>query len=165
MSSSIAKTKEVHAILKMLDPALAAMYLADFLDEKTTEVEAAYRSMISTEISACSLELQKQKLKVYYACKQKDKAKCRTELDIFRDKANAILMEVMEGEVTVAIDYRHKDEFYTGDQDSENVRRMSVRRTRFYCVQPGLKPQDVSSRSVQRGLFQIELECLNFFTK
>lgn len=125
MLSSIAiEAQETHAKLKMQNPALAAMWLADFVDEQTTKVEAAYRSMNSMTTNSFSLELQKQKLKVYYACKQKDKDKARTELDIFREKASPILMEVMEGSVTVAISYINTDEFYTGDQDSENVRRM-----------------------------------------
>ena len=117
------EAQETHAKLKMLDPALAAMWLADFVDEQTTKVEAAYREYQQIA-SSISLDLQKQKLKVYYACKQKDKAKCQTELDSFMKKSKAFLEEVSKGGVS-AIAYMNTGDVYKGEQDSENVRRMT----------------------------------------
>ena len=132
--------------MKKKDPQLAAMFCESMLTKMIESVESAYRNLRRTNKNHPSLNHLKLKLCAYYACKQKDKVKCRKAIDAFVADANELLDNAMEGTLKSNLiiirggqddeNSQHLNESYFGEADNvdENSRQIGATLKRSILV-------------------------------
>jgi hypothetical protein len=111
--------------MRAVNPGLAALARERTIQSTINFVEERHRSLLAAEIKdAKSIALNKAKLRAYYACKQKDKAECRSAIDAFMEVAGEMLQLTMDG--TIAIRLYSSHQWYDGAPGmDENARRLA----------------------------------------
>ena len=111
--------------MRAVNPELAALARERTIQSTINFVEEWHRSLLAAEIKdAKSIALNKAKLHAYYACKHKDKSRCRLAIDAFMEAAEDVLQLTMDG--TIAIGLYSSHHWYDGAPGmDENARRMA----------------------------------------
>lgn len=111
-------------ILREVNPDVAALAQEHTLKRTINTLEGYHQSLLAANEGKHSLAFNKAKLRAYYACKQKDKAKCRLAIDAYMEFAEELLQLTMDGKNGIEMYGLHQT--YIGDiGKDENARQMA----------------------------------------
>ena len=122
--------------MRETNPDVAALAREHMLKHLTNSLEEMHRSLLANDADEQSIALNKAKLCAYYACKQKDKAKCRLAIDAYMEVAAEMLQLIMDNKIGSFSMYGSQQS-YSGDSGKdENARQMaeSMKNT-FECLE------------------------------
>ena len=115
---------EMDNMMRETNPDVAALARAHTLERASKTLEELHRSLLAANQDEHSLAFNKAKLREYYACKQKDKAKCRLAIDAYMQVAAEMLQRAMDGEIWIVL--YGPQQSYIGDiGKDENARQMA----------------------------------------
>ena len=111
--------------MRATNPGAAALAREHTLERTINALEEWHRSLLAANEHEHSLAFNKAKLQAYYACKQKDKAKCRLAIDAYMEVAGEILQLAMDGKID-SFGMYGAQQSYSGDNGKdENARQMA----------------------------------------
>ena len=90
---------QMDKMLRETNPDVAALAREHTLEYNISVLEELHRSLLAANQDEHSLAFNKAKLRAYYACKQKDKQKCRLAIDAFMEVAGEMLQLAMDGKI------------------------------------------------------------------
>ena len=120
-------------MMRETNPDLAVLARERTLERTIKTLEEMHRSLLAAN-DEHSLATNKAKLRAYYACKQRDKAKCRSAIDAYMEVAAEMLQLTMDGKIG-SFDMYGSQQSYSGDNGKdENARQMaeSMKNTAYF---------------------------------
>ena len=111
--------------MRETNPYVAALVRKLTLEHTINSLEEMHRSLLAANEHEHSLTFNKAKLRAYYACKQKDKAKCRLAIDAYMEVAGEMLQLAMDGKIDSFGMYGAQQSYSGDNAKDENARQMA----------------------------------------